>query len=76
MGQEGQMVMFKGCVSVAIIMKKTDEVFLVWRGEMTIASFASGGVTLRAGELCVGSSGEGEREHRTHGGRRGGSAGL
>jgi len=59
-GQEVKLVKFKG-VFPWHHHEKEDEMFLVWRGEMTI-EFRDRRVTLRAGELCVVPRGV---EHRT-----------
>jgi mannose-6-phosphate isomerase-like protein (cupin superfamily) len=59
-GQEVKLVKFKG-VFPWHHHEKEDEMFLVWRGEMTI-EFRDGRVTLLAGELCVVPRGV---EHRT-----------
>ncbi len=59
-GQEVKLVKFKG-VFPWHHHEKEDEMFLVWRGEMTI-EFRDRRVTLQAGELCVVPRGV---EHRT-----------
>jgi mannose-6-phosphate isomerase-like protein (cupin superfamily) len=59
-GQEVKLVKFKG-VFPWHHHEKEDEMFLVWRGEMTI-EFRDQRVTLRAGEVCVVPRGV---EHRT-----------
>ena len=59
-GQEVKLVKFKG-VFPWHHHEKEDEMFLVWRGEMTI-EFRDRRVTLQAGELCVVPRGT---EHRT-----------
>jgi mannose-6-phosphate isomerase-like protein (cupin superfamily) len=59
-GQELKLVKFKGTFPWHHH-EKEDEMFLVWRGEMTI-EFRDHCVTLQAGELCVVPRGV---EHRT-----------
>jgi mannose-6-phosphate isomerase-like protein (cupin superfamily) len=59
-GQEVKLVKFKG-VFPWHHHEHEDELFLVWRGEMTI-EFRDGRVTLQPGELCVVPCGV---EHRT-----------
>ena len=59
-GQEVKLVKFAG-VFPWHHHEKEDELFLVWRGEMTI-EFRDRSVTLQAGELCVVPRGV---EHRT-----------
>ena len=59
-GQEVELVKFQG-VFPWHHHEKEDELFLVWRGEMTI-EFRDHRVTLQAGELCVVPRGV---EHRT-----------
>jgi mannose-6-phosphate isomerase-like protein (cupin superfamily) len=58
-GQEFKLVKFAG-VFPWHQHEQEDELFLVWRGEMTI-EFRDRGMTLRAGECCVVPHGVGHR---------------